>query len=341
MLRWGILSTGNIARQFATSFKTAQHGRLVAVASRTADSARAFASQFAIPTAYASYLELLADPTIDAVYNALPNNLHHTFTLAALRAGKHVLCEKPMATTPAEVQEMFDVARQHGRLLVEAFMYRSHPLTKSYLAAIHAGQIGTVQLVRASFSFRVLKQQGNIRFSHDLAGGVLMDVGCYCIDFARLITAESPNRVHAVATKDSQGIDVLAAATLGHPSGTLATFSVGMTAHADNTATICGTEGYIEVPIPWKPPVTGAIWRLGRSVPTRMDQTPAPTASSPPPSMSIGANKETFTVDAGKDLYALEADDFALAVTGKSPPAITERESIENAQVMARIKACL
>ena len=335
MLRWGILSTGNIARQFAGSFKTAQHGKLQAVASRAADAARSFAANHAIASSYGDYTELLRDPTVDAVYNALPNHLHHHFTLAALRAGKHVLCEKPIAMSLAQAQEMFDVADQNGKLLVEAFMYRSHPLTKAYLAAVRAGMVGQVRLLRASFSFKVTKPQGNIRFDPALGGGVLMDVGCYCIDFARMITGTAPDRMHAVATFGDTGVDTSAAVTLGHPDGSLASFSVAMTAHADNTTSICGTDGYIEIPIPWKPPVIGAVWRFGQSTPTKMDQAANPAAPPAPPA------KQTHTVDAGKDLYALEADDFALAVIGKIPPAVSKAESLDNARTMERVKASL
>src|SRR5690348_14996854 len=259
-LRCGILGTGNIAQQFAAGVNASRRGRVVAVGSRFANSAQGFARSFDVPSHYGSYDTLLTDTSVQAVYNSLPNTLHHEWTIKALRAGKHVLCEKPFAINLAQAREMFNVARQQGKVLMEAFMYRTHPLTHAIQREIAGGTIGQVRLIRSSFCFKVTKTDNNIRFNAALAGGVIMDVGCYCINFSRLYAGEEPTAVHVVHHQHESGVDDLAAGTLVFPNGVLATFSCGMTAHADNTASICGTEGYIEIPIPWKPPAAGSTY---------------------------------------------------------------------------------
>ncbi|MGH7213542.1 MAG: Gfo/Idh/MocA family protein, partial [Tepidisphaeraceae bacterium] len=162
-LRWGILGTGNIARQFAAGVRTSSRGALAAVGSRARESADAFARTYEIPSSHAGYDALLRDASVDAVYNSLPNSMHHEWTIRALRAGKHVLCEKPFATNLAQSQEMFDVARTAGKVLVEAFMYRSHPLTLAVKRAVDDGAIGRLQLIRTSFCYRTSRIAGNIR----------------------------------------------------------------------------------------------------------------------------------------------------------------------------------
>jgi predicted dehydrogenase len=271
---------------------------------------------------------LLADPAVTAVYNSLPNTLHHEWTIKALRAGKHVLCEKPFALSLAQAQEMFDVARQQGRVLMEAFMYRTHPLTHRIIETVRSGAIGEVRLIRASFVFKVSKWQGNIRFNPALHGGVIMDVGCYCVNFARLFAAAEPTGIHVVHHRHETGVDDLAAGTLTFPNGVLATFSCGMTAHADNTSSICGTEGYIEIPIPWKPPARGATFTIGRSTPPKMESPGTPVA---PP-------RQTFTVDAGGELYGIEADSFAATVFDGAPAAVTPEDTLGNQRVMDGIR---
>jgi predicted dehydrogenase len=327
-LSWGILGTGNIARQFATGVNAARRGRLAAVASRSGETAGAFAAANGVPAVYGSYDQLLADPDVTAVYNSLPNTLHHEWTIKALRAGKHVLCEKPFAISLAQAEKMFDVARREGRVLMEAFMYRTHPLTHRIIEAVRGGAIGQVRLIRASFCFKVSKWQGNIRFNPALHGGVIMDVGCYCVNFARLFAGAEPTGVHVVHHRHETGVDDLAAGTLSFPNGVLATFSCGMTAHADNTSSICGTEGYIEIPVPWKPPAKGATFTIGRSTPPRMESSGTPAV---PP-------RQTFTVDAGGELYGIEADAFAAAVFDGVTPAVTREDTLGNQRVMDELR---
>lgn len=321
-LRWGILGTGNIANQFAADVRSAKRGRLAAVGSRTAEAANSFASRYEIPRAHGSYDALLADPEVDAIYLTLPNSMHHAWTIKALEAGKHVLCEKPMAANAAEAQEMFDVARRSGRLLMEAFMYKSHPLIHQVMRTLP--RLGRLKLIRTSFCFRVSDIHNNTRFSTELAGGALMDIGCYCISFSRMVAGEEPNDVHCVGHIHETGVDDYAAGAMRFANDVLATFTCGMTVQADNTVSICGEEGYIEIPVPWKPPAARSTFTLGRSQRPKMDakrgQPPAPP--------------ETFEVTCDRPLYALEADDFAAAVLDGAPLPVSEADTMGNMRLL-------
>jgi predicted dehydrogenase len=323
-LRWGILGTGNIAKQFAAGMKSSRRSVIVAAGSRQVATARDFIGLYGIARAHGSYDELLADGDVDAIYNSLPNSLHHEWTIKSLRAGKHVLCEKPFAMDLRETTEMFDVARQTNRVLVEAFMYRSHPLTKAVVDTIRSGAIGEVRLIRTSFCYRTTKIDGNVRFAPALGGGALMDVGCYCISFSRLIAGAEPTSSYATARKHPTGVDEVVTAAMHFPGDVLASFTCGMGVQADNTAYVCGTEGYIEIPVPWKPPVTGAVYTIARGTPPRQDN-PAP-AKVPP--------RETRTVDANMELYALEADDFAATALDGRPPVVSESDTVGNMAVL-------
>jgi predicted dehydrogenase len=332
-LRFGIISTGNIAHQFATGVTAgATRSTCTAVASRSIDAAQAFANQYNIPTAHGSYDDLLADPNVDAVYNALPNLYHKEWTLKALAAGKHVLCEKPMGMDAVETQEMFDAAKAADRTLIEAFMYRTHPQTKAVLAKIREGAIGEVKLIRTTFCYRTEKIQGNTRFDQSLGGGAIMDIGCYCVDLARQITGEDPTTIHAVGklhdSTDGGAIDVSASGVLSYPSGIVSTFSCAMDTQASNLAQVCGTTGYIEIPVPWKPGVAEPTWMLRTMTKPRQDGVPD----------EVGEQLETFTTNAGKPLYALEADTFAEAILDGKPPFMTGEESIGNAKVLDELR---
>ena len=328
LLRWGILGTGNIAGQFAESMRGASRGRLAAVASRRDDAASAFATRYGVEHAHEGYEALLRDRSVDAVYNALPNALHHDWTMAALQTGKHVLCEKPLACNLTESEQMFDMAQRQGCCLVEAFMYRSHPLTTAVLEQVRAGTIGELRMIRTSFCYATRHIDGNVRFSAELAGGALMDIGCYCTSFARLHAGSEPTQLHAVAQLHESGVDILTAGTLTFATGLLASFVCGMNAHADNSAYLCGSEGFIVVPVPWKPPVTGGAYTVARMTAPRMDRkTPA---EKPAP--------RTVHVDAGKPLYALEADDFAATVQDSAEPAISRAETLGNMRVLDELR---
>ena len=326
-LCWGILGTGNIARQFADGVAGCPRTRIVAVGSRASETAQSFAEIRGISAAYGSYAQLIADPNVEAIYNSLPNNLHHEWTIKALRAGKHVLCEKPFAMNLREAREMFQVAREVGRVLVEAFMYRSHPLTHAVMDAVRAGEIGEIRLIRTSFCYRTTRME-NIRFNKALGGGGLMDIGCYCINFSRAFAGAEPSAVHAHAHFGKTGVDDVMSATMQFANGVLASFTCGMDLHANNTATICGTEGYIEIPVPWKPPQHRAEYVIARSTPPRMDN---PGGKPPPP-------HESRFMDAAYELYGLEAEDFASTVLDGKPPAVSEADTLGNMAVLDGIR---
>lgn len=320
--RFGIIGTGNIANQFASGVAGSQRCTISAVGSRSQASADDFASQHDVPAAHGSYEALLADASVDAVYNSLPNALHHEWTIKALEAGKHVLCEKPFATNLQQAEQMFAAADHADRLLVEAFMYKSHPLTHAVVKAVRDGEIGQLRLIKASFNYFTAKVEGNVRFSSELAGGALMDIGCYCTSFAMLIADAQPTAVHAVGNVHETGVDEMAVGTLSFPGDVLATFTCGMAAHADNTAYICGSEGFIEVPIPWKPPVEDAVYTVRTMPAPKLDG-----AKRPP-------TQETRQVSAPGPLYGLEADDFAAAALGEQPPAVTRAQTLANQRIL-------
>jgi predicted dehydrogenase len=332
-LRWGILGTGNIAGQFAEGVRASRRGELAAVGSRSLESAKAFSSRFGIPAAVGSYQELVAHPAVDAVYVSLPNSLHKPWTIAALQAGKHVLCEKPIGINAAEAREMFAASQSAGKVLVEAFMYRSHPLTLAIVEAVRRGDIGELKLIRSSFCFHTTKIAGNVRFSSELFGGSLMDVGCYCINFSRLHAGCEPDRMSAAGKIHSSGVDEMAAGMLGFPNGMLASFACGMTVHTDNTAYLCGSEGFIEIPIPWKPPSDEAIYIVSSATPARMDQA-GKTAAALPGSQP----REVRKVPVGGALYGIEADDFAATVIDGRPPRLSADDSIGNMRVLDELR---
>lgn len=329
-IRWGMLGTGNIARQFAAGVAKARRSQISAVASRSIESARAFAAAHNIPGTFGDYQSLLTSPAIDAVYIALPNTLHHEWTIRALEAGKHVLCEKPLAANARQAREMFDAAQNSGKTLVEAFMYRAHPLTHAVTHAVRSGAIGQLKLIRSSFCYRTTRIAGNIRFDPAMSGGALMDIGCYCISFSRLLAGADPISIHCHATLHPSGVDELAVGHLTFPGGILASFTCGMTVQADNTAFVCGNEGWIETPVPWKPPPRGAAWTIARGTPPRQDSPKAQNAPTPP--------RELHHVDAEQELYAIEADDFAVTLLDGKPPMMTPAESIGTMEVLDEMR---
>jgi predicted dehydrogenase len=327
-LRWGILGTGNIATQFTVGVKTSARGTLAAAGSRQKHTAESFAQTHALPRAHASYEDLISDPQIDAIYNALPNSLHELWTIRALEAGKHVLCEKPIANTAAEAARMFDAAAKHRRLLVEAFMYRSHPQTLAVMEAVQSGAIGELRLIRTSFCYRTRKIEGNVRFVRNLGGGGLMDIGCYCINFARYFAQSEPTKVHASARFHATGVDELAIATMEFPGGILSSFTCGMCAHADNTAYLCGTEGFIEIPVPWKP-MPGSAFIVTRGNEPKMD---GPKSQAPPP-------KDIRKIESPANMYGIEADDFAAAALDGAVPRLTPEDSLGNMRVLDEMRS--
>jgi D-xylose 1-dehydrogenase (NADP+, D-xylono-1,5-lactone-forming) len=328
--RFGVLGTGNIAGQFTRDVKTASRSAVAAVASRSPASAAAFADRYQLDPAraYGRYDALLDDDTVDAVYISLPNTLHAEWTLKALRAGKHVLCEKPLAMSQREAETMFAAADDAGKLLVEAFMYRAQPLTHKLVELVHAGAIGELRLVRASFCYRTHKIAGNVRFDPSLGGGALLDIGCYGLSFAQRFLGQ-PEQADVAGHVHDTGVDDYAAVTLRYPNGAIAQVSCAMTVQADNTALLCGTDGWIEVPIPWKPPAKGAQLVLKGQRPPKMDA-PGTTPTAPGP--------ETITVDAPCELYGVQADAFADCARHGVEPFMPAADSIALAGQLATLR---
>jgi predicted dehydrogenase len=252
-LRYGILGAANIARQFTKGLAGSELATVAAVASRGADKAQAFAAELGIARAHGSYEALLADPDIDAIYIPLPNHLHREWAIKAAAAGKHVLCEKPLAMGRAEALEMFAAARAHGVHLAEAYPYMSQPQTLRVRELLAEGAVGRVQLVSAAFCFAIaaadgtpFADPGNIRFDPKAGGGALYDAGTYAMSFVRLATGAAPARVVATARRMPSGVDYTLAATLEFASGALAQITCSFAAAAQRFATIVGDQGIIE-----------------------------------------------------------------------------------------------
>jgi len=243
-LRFGILGTARIARSFVQGLRPSRRVIVSAVASRDSDKARAFAKDLEIARHFGSYEALLADPDIDAVYVPLPNSLHAEWSIAAVRAGKHVLCEKPLAATAGEARAMFDAARRHGVHLVEGYPYRAQPQTLKLRELLGGGIIGDVRLIQATFGF-TLGAGDNIRLDPRLGGGALMDVGVYPVSLAQMIAGTRPTRVHAVAHW-AGGIDRTLVATLQFASGLLAQINCSFDTAPHRQALIAGSKGVIE-----------------------------------------------------------------------------------------------
>jgi len=244
--RWGFLSTANINRRVLEGARLAERIEIVAVASRDDARAETFAREHSIPRAHGSYDALLADDRVEAVYIPLPNSLHHQWTLRALAAGKHVLCEKPYTRRAAEVKEAFDLAEQRGLVLSEAFMWRHNPQTKRLLELLP--EIGELQTIRATFGFR-LGEETNVRLLADLDGGALMDVGCYCVSGARLLAGE-PERVSGEQVIGPTGVDVRFTGTLRFEDDIVAEFTASFT-HAHQGLEAIGSDGTLFAPDPW------------------------------------------------------------------------------------------
>ncbi len=320
-LRWGVLSTARIARtRVIPGLQASERGEVVAIASRDAELARRVAADHGIPTAHASYAALLADPNVDAVYVPLPIHLHAEWTIEAMRAGKHVLCEKPLALTSADAERMAAAAQEAGVALMEAFMYRHHP---SWIAArrlVAEGRIGRLVAVQSWFSY-FNEDPANIRNILAAGGGALFDIGCYCINLTRMLFEAEPVRVQAALRRDpASGTDVVTSAILEFPGGGVGAFTCSTRAEDDQRVDIYGTEGRISIEIPFNIP---------SDRPTRIFVT---SGGDPP----VAPDTETLAFDAA-DPYAAEADRFAEAVLGGRPVPVPVTDAIANLRVIETI----
>jgi predicted dehydrogenase len=308
MLRWGLLATARINRHLLA----ASPERFIAVASRDALRAQAYAREHGIARAHGSYEELLADPEVDVVYNPLPNALHVEWTLAALRAGKHVLCEKPMSADPAAVEEVFDLASERGLVVAEAFMWRHAPQVRLAQELIAGGAIGELRLLRASFGF-LLDRGGDVRFSTPLDGGALMDVGCYCVSGMRTLAGAEPEHVQAEQVLGGDGgVDVRLVATLRFPGDVLAVMDCGFDVHERAELEAVGTTATLVLADPWH----------GRE---------------PVVELRHNGTLERQVPDAPSS-YLLEIEDLEAAVRGERAPLLGRDDAVAQARTLAALR---
>jgi xylose dehydrogenase (NAD/NADP) len=313
-VRWGVLSSANIGVRFVSpAIVASSNGRLVAVGSRNPREAAnryAFAPDVQI---YGSYERIISDPEIEAVYIPLPNSMHAEWTIKALEAGKHVLCEKPLATTAEEGARMVEAARAHRVLLMEAFMYRFHPQIVWALEQASAGTVGPVRLVRSSFSFDIRSRGNDIRINPELAGGSLMDVGCYPVNVCRAVFGHAPRAVVArVHVERPGGVDMATSAILDYGGGRFGMIDSSFTLPPRQIVEIIGEEGVITIPVPFTPGTTQTVVFVTKN-----------------------AQMSEHAVDP-VDQYQLEVEHFANCIRTGQEPARSLSETLEN---MATIEA--
>lgn len=315
-LKWGILATGSIARQFAGGLKVSKTGELSAVGSRTLESATAFTEKFG-GRPMASYEAVLADPEVQAVYIATPHHLHYEWTIKAAEAGKAILCEKPFCLNLAEAERALAEVRRHGVFFMEAFMYRCVEQTQKARELVRSGAIGQLLAINAEFSFDASKEWTNFRGVAELGGGGLMDVGVYPVSLCRYLTGEEPEVAHYAPRIGPNGYDEHGSGCLRFPGGVTAHFGCGVHCNMRNHAILYGSEGSIEIENPWKV-YSGSKMHLHRK----------------------GGETETFEMGITNDeLYAAEADAVAEYLDQKECPHMTIEDTLGQARTIDLLKA--
>lgn len=249
-VRWGLLSTANINRRLIPAIRASQRGELVAVASRSQATADAYAAQWEIPLAFGSYEALLNSDEVDAVYIGLPNHLHVPWSIAAMEADKHVLCEKPFALRPEDVDRVTAVADETGMKIAEAFMYRHHPQTKRAGEIVHGGRIGDVTLVRGVFNFK-LSNPANVRLVAEWGGGSLWDVGCYPVSIAQFLMGGPPESVFGRQWNGNFDVDMLFNGQLQYAGGRVAQISSSFHTPFHTFVEVLGTAGRLTMNRPF------------------------------------------------------------------------------------------
>ncbi|HEY8764879.1 MAG TPA: Gfo/Idh/MocA family oxidoreductase [Solirubrobacteraceae bacterium] len=310
-VKWGILSTAEINLAFLAGARQSPEVEVLAVASRDRETAERYASEHRIERAYGGYDAMLADPDLEAVYISLPNGLHIEWTTRALRAGKHVLCEKPLSRRAAEVQEVFELARREGRWLMEAFMYRHNPQTRRLQEMVRGGAVGRLRMIVATFSFNDVAS-GNVRLSTSLDGGALMDVGCYCVNAARLLAGE-PLRVSAEQALGGDGVDIAFAGTMRFTGDVLAHFDAGMALAPRNELEVVGEDGVLFLADPWH-------------------------CRSPVIELRTGCGVERIEFEP-IDSYRLEAEDLSRAIREGSPTLLGREDAVSQAAAIEALYA--
>jgi len=258
-LRWGLLSTARINRVLLPPLRSSARNELTAVASRDLERAQVYANERNIPRAFGSYKAMLADPDVDVIYNPLPNSLHAEWTIKAVEAGKHVLCEKPLANTVEEVDAMTAAAKKAGVVLMEAFMYRHHPQTLKVKELVESGVIGKLQLIRGSFTFNI-SDENDVRLNSALGGGSIWDVGCYPISYARLIAGAEPVEVFGwQKTGAGSGVDESFFGQLHFSNDVYAQFDCGIRTPQRTHIELVGDKGNITIKTPFTPKLNEEI----------------------------------------------------------------------------------
>jgi len=321
---WGILGTGNIARIFAKGIAESSTGKFFAVASRSLPKAQSFGKEFDVPIQYGSYEELLKDPRVQVVYIALPHVLHASWAIRAANAGKHILCEKPLAVNYPEAQAMVDAARRNDVFLMEAFVYRCHPQTAKLIELLRAKVIGDVRMIQATFSFQADPDFNNRALSNDLGGGGILDVGCYALSIVRLIAGVAlgkeyadPLEVYGVGhIGELSHIDEWSIGCLKFPKGILAQVSTGVFLKQENVVRIFGSKGDLFIPSPWVPG--------GRD----------------PGMTKIFVRKhcekivQEIPVETTQGLFSMEADMVANSISIRESPVMTWEDSLGNMRTL-------
>jgi predicted dehydrogenase len=323
-IHWGILGTGNIARVFAKAIADSSMGKLHAVASRNLVKAQTFGKEYDVPFQYGSYEALIADPQIQVIYIALPNVYHAVWAIRAANAGKHILCEKPLAMNYNEAQAIVEAASRNNIFLMEAFMYRCHPQTTKLIELLRSKVIGDVRIIQATFSFQAEFDPSNKALSNDLGGGGILDVGCYTISMARLIAGvdlgkdyAEPLEVYGVGhIGESSRIDEWSICCLKFPRGILAQVATGVYLAQENVVRIYGSDGDIYIPSPWVPG--------GRD----------------PGKTKIFVHKHSenivqeITTETKMGLYSLEADIVATNISKRQSAVMTWEDSLGNMRTL-------
>ena len=303
-LRWGLLSTARINNAIIPPLQASGRNELFAVASRSLDKAKAYADEWRIPNAYGSYDAMLADPKIDVIYNSLPNSLHAEWTVRAAQAGKHVLCEKPLAISLAEVDAITGAAGKAGVVVAEAFMYRHHPQTLKVKELVEAGSVGELRYIRGAFTYSMY-DPNNVRLVASLSGGCLWDVGCYPVSYARYIAGAEPLEVFGWQVVGETGVDVSFAGQMRFPGEVIAQFVSSFRTPSQSYMEVTGSTASLYVGDPFKPGLEETL--LLRS----------------------GEEVEALEI-AGRDLYLGEIEDLADAVLYGKPPRISLADSRAN-----------
>jgi D-xylose 1-dehydrogenase (NADP+, D-xylono-1,5-lactone-forming) len=304
-LRWGLLSTARITRVLLPPLRASTRNELTAVASRDLNRAKTYADERKIPRVFGSYEALLADPDVDVIYNPLPNSLHAEWTIKAAEAGKHVLCEKPLANTVEEVDAMTEAAEKAGIVLMEAFMYRHHPQTIRVKELVESGAIGKLQLIRGSFTFSI-SDEGDVRLKASLGGGSIWDVGCYPISYARLIAGVEPIEVFGWQTKgQGSGVDETFIGEMRFPNNVYAQFDSGFRTPQRTHIELVGDKGSITLKKPFTPWLNEEI-------------------------ILINDNEKKIITVPGQDLYLGEVENMADAILDGVPPRMSLADSRNN-----------